>query len=172
VSREAKEKKREKSKSPLLLFFCLFSSNTLKFMVMYLMLISYMTQMMVMFSVIILVGLLLTWINDGLEHLFTRLRFTRLSPSETTKGQTIRAVPSLQSRELAMSSVTKQATVRMISIPKPIPITVSPEVTHPKHHDYASKIVKIDLAPRSRASQDETGERLGEHVKVHLPKAA
>lgn len=137
------------------------------------MLISYMTQMMVMFSGIIAVGLFLTWINDRLEHLFSR--FIRQSTNGTTRGQTIRgqtirAVPSLQSRDLAASPATKPSTIRTISIPKPV--MVAPEIAQPKLHDYAGKIVKIDLAPRSRPSKDETGDKLGEHVKVHLPKAA
>jgi hypothetical protein len=132
------------------------------------MLISYMTQMMVMFSVIIVVGLLLTWINDRLERVLGR--FTRRSSSQTMQSQSRRAVPSLQLRELATSPSTKQAVVRTISIPKPV--MVVSEIAQPKPHDYASKIVKIDLAPRSRPSKDETGDKLGEHVTVHLPKAA
>lgn len=133
------------------------------------MLISYMTQMMVMFSVIIVVGLFLTWINDRLER--TLRRFIHRSPNQITQGQTTRAVPSLQSRALAASpSSNKGSVIRTISIPKPM--TVLSEVTPPKQHDYASKIVKIDLAPRSRPSKDETGDKLGEHVTVHLPKAA
>jgi hypothetical protein len=131
------------------------------------MLISYMTQMMMMFSVIIIVGLFLTWINDRLERVITR--FTRRSSNQATQGQSRRAVPSLQSRELA-ASPSKQSLVRTFSIPKSV--AVLPDIIHSKQHDYASKIVKIDLAPRSRPSQDESGEKLGEHVKVHLPKAA
>jgi hypothetical protein len=131
------------------------------------MLISYMTQMMVMFSVIIAVGLLLTWINDRLEHLFARSK--RQSASGIVSGQTRQAVPSLQSRDLT-GSPSKQPRVRTISIPRPV--LGLPDVTYPKQHDYASKIVKIDLAPRSRPSKDETGDKLGEHVTVHLPKAA
>jgi hypothetical protein len=140
-------------------------------MVAYLMLISYMTQMMVMFSVIIVVGLFLTWINDRLEHVLSR--FLRRSPTETLQHQPVRAVPTLQARELAMSPSIKQSKVRTISIPKlPKPVMAVAEIAQVKPHDYAGKIVKIDLAPRSRATQDESGEKLGEHVKVHLPKAA
>jgi hypothetical protein len=135
------------------------------------MLISYMTQMMMMFSVIIVVGLFLTWINDRLEHVLAR--FIRRSPTKVAQRQPTRVVPSLQSRQLALSPLIKQATVRTISIPKlSKPGMALSEVAGSKPHDYAGKIVKIDLAPRSRASQDESGEKLGEHVKVHLPKAA
>jgi hypothetical protein len=132
------------------------------------MLISYMTQMMMMFSVIIVVGLFLTWINDRLEHVLSRL--LRRSPARATQNQPTRTVPSLQSRELTASPSIKRSVVRTISIPKPL--KVAAEVVQHKPLDYAGKIVKIDLAPRSRPSQDESGEKLGDHVKVHLPKAA
>jgi hypothetical protein len=126
------------------------------------MLISYMTQMMVMFSVIIVVGLLLTWINDGLEHLFTHVKSALLN----------RKVPASTAKVV----VTQRPTFVRSALPASIKITeklvahkpVTPEMPH---HDYASKIVKIDLAPRSRVSRDEAGEKLGEHVTV-LPKAA
>lgn len=127
------------------------------------MLISYMTQMMVMFSVIIVVGLLLTWINDKVVPFLAR--FIGRSPTRTT--QSTRSVPSLQARGLA-STPSRHATIRTISIPKPV--VVLSETPQPKTHDYASKIVKIDLAPRSR--EDASGSKLGEHVTVHLPKAA
>jgi hypothetical protein len=127
------------------------------------MLISYMTQMMVMFSVIIVVGLLLTWINDKLESLLAR----HLQRSPAKRSQSIRKVPSLQSRGLSSLS-SKQSTVRTVAIPKPV--VLLSEVAQAKSHDYASKIVKIDLAPRSR--EDASGSKLGEHVTVHLPKAA
>jgi hypothetical protein len=123
------------------------------------MLISYMTKMMVMFSAIIVVGLFLTWINDGLERLVKQRR-----PARHTSAS--RVTTSLQSRALTPSA-SNQLTVKVISIPKSV--AVLPDAIK---HDYASKIVKIDLAPRSRASQNETGVKLGEHVTVHLPKAA
>ena len=133
-----------------------------------LMLISYMTQMMMMFSVIIVIGLFLTWINDRLEH--TLSRFLRRSPTKAIQPQLARVVPTLQSRDLAPSPSVKPSKVRTIAIPKlSKPMMVASEI---KPHDYAGKIVKIDLAPRSRPSQDDSGEKLGEHVKVHLPKAA
>ena len=132
------------------------------------MLISYMTQMMVMFSVIIIVGLFLTWINDRLERVLNH--FTHRSNHQAKQAQTIRAVPSLQSRALAASPSAKGSVIRTISIPKPM--MVASEIVGSKPLDYAGKIVKIDLAPRSRPSKDETGDKLGEHVKVHLPNAA
>lgn len=122
------------------------------------MLISYMTKMMVMFGVIIVVGLFLTWVNDGLEHLFRSFR-PRLSNSKVT-------VSPLQARHLTLNTV--QPKVTAVIIPKPvreIPVASVPA------HNYASKIVKIDLAPRSRPTQGESGDKLGEHVTV-LPKAA
>jgi hypothetical protein len=127
------------------------------------MLISYMTQMIVMFSVIIIVGLLLTWINDKLVPLLARFMYR----SPTKMPQSTRRIPSLQSRGLASVS-SKRSTIRTISIPKPV--VVLSEVPQPKPHDYVSKIVKIDLAPRSR--ENASGSKLGEHVTVHLPKAA
>jgi hypothetical protein len=120
------------------------------------MLISYMTKMMVMFSAIIVVGLFLAWINDGLERLVKQRH-----PARHTSAS--RVTTSLQSRALT----PYQLTVKVISIPKPV--AVLPAAIN---HNYASKIVKIDLAPRSRASQNETGVKLGDHVTVHLPKAA
>jgi hypothetical protein len=98
------------------------------------MLIYIMTQMMVMFGAIIVVGLFLTWINDGLETLVRHF---------TPRGKREAVPPAL-----------------------PAPA-----------HDYAGKIVRVELAPRSRSGQNnagptDDGEKLGEHVTVHLPKAA
>jgi hypothetical protein len=128
------------------------------------MLISYMTQMVVMFSVIIVIGLLLTWINDKAGSFLARF----LRYPQTRLSQSAKRVPSLQARGLSASVPSKHSTIRTISIPKPV--VVLSEMAQPKPHDYASKIVKIDLAPRSR--EDASGSKLGEHVTVHLPKAA
>jgi hypothetical protein len=121
------------------------------------MLISYMTKMMVMFSILIAVGLFLTWVNDGLEHLFNRLRPTRKSPTHQAKV------------------LLSEPLVAQPALPTPAKLTeklvVFKPVAEATQHDYTAKIVRIDLAPRSRASQGETGEKLGEHVTV-LPKAA
>lgn len=130
-------------------------------MVVYLMLISYMTKMMMLFSLIIVVGLFLTWVNDGLEHLLARFR--RPQPSTDKKV----TVAPLQSRQLIAAPARPR--VKAIAIPKSV--KVLPPLADIPPHDYAGKIVKIDLAPRSRPSNDEHGEKLGEHVTV-LPKAA
>jgi hypothetical protein len=118
------------------------------------MLISYMTKMMMMFSGIIVVGLFLTWVNDGLEHLLSRFRY-RKTPA--------RQVNLVAHEHLVVAQPTPVKSNEKVVSHKPVLET--------PQHDYAGKIVKIDLAPRSRATQDETGDKLGEHVTV-LPKAA
>jgi hypothetical protein len=129
------------------------------------MLISYMTKMMLLFSVIIAVGLFLTWVNDRLERFLTRLLRPRSPhPVKVTFA-------SLQSRSLTQAVARPR--VKTVSIPKPTKLASLNAVQQDQigKHDYAGKIVKLDLAPRSRVSQAETGEKLGEHVTV-LAKAA
>jgi hypothetical protein len=127
------------------------------------MLISYMTKMMLLFSVIIAVGLFLTWVNDRLERFLTRLLRPRSPhPVKVTFA-------SLQSRSL--TQVVARPRVKTVSIPKPLASLNAVQQDQIGKHDYAGKIVKLDLAPRSRVSQAETGEKLGEHVTV-LAKAA
>jgi hypothetical protein len=137
------------------------------------MLISYMTKMMLMFSGIIAVGLLLTWVNDRLEQLLVRLSFTRHLPVRHSKmpvqysSRYSYPGKSTPPKSYVLASVTPQPVVTNMAEK----LVTSKPAPEPAHHDYASKIVKIDLAPRSRATQDEHGDRLGEHVTV-LPKAA
>ncbi len=142
------------------------------------MLITYMTKMMMMFSGIIVVGLFLTWVNDGLEHLFSRFRFNRFRPEhlkpERTRGSQLNPVAVQHvSIQQTLPSTAKLPTVRP-SITKPFTEKLSdklvihkPVIPETPQHDYAAKIVKIDLAPRSR----ESDSKLGEHVTI-LPKAA
>ncbi len=122
------------------------------------MLISYLTQMMVMFSAIIIVGLFLTWVNDALEHRFARFKAVRLGREVPARAKVL-----LSERQVFVQSASPKLTGQVVAY-KAI-------TAEPSQHDYAAKIVKIDLAPRSRAIRDETGEKLGEHVTV-LPKAA
>jgi hypothetical protein len=127
------------------------------------MLISYMTKMMVMFSVIIVAGLFLTWVNDSLEQFFSRFRPAH-KPTPQPKPFVIKPLTIAQPALSTPANLTEKLVVFK-------PTTETTPHGYADRHDYTGKIVKIDLAPKSRATQNETGEKLGEHVTV-LPKAA
>jgi hypothetical protein len=126
-------------------------------MVVYFMLISYMTKMMMLFSLVIVVGLFLTWVNDSLEQFFSRFR-----PAHK---------PTTQPKPFVIKPLTVVQPVLSTPVKLTEKLVVFKPVTEATQRDYTGKIVKIDLAPKSRAIQDDSGDKLGEHVTV-LPKAA
>ena len=138
-----------------------------------------MAKILAMFGVIIISGLGLVLLNDGLEYLWQHFKLaSRVKP--VTLSKNLEATYPLGSKliglRLTSSKLTELRTAskfKVYQIPAyqstNLPKAKTTQLNFTQKPDFAQKIVRLDFNQINRSR--EKGNQLGEHVTV-LPKAA
>ncbi|MGL4612173.1 MAG: hypothetical protein ACRCYY_21255 [Trueperaceae bacterium] len=156
-------------------------------MVIFFMLIPYLTGTLLLFVVIIVVGLTLTIVHDKLEQFVKGNAEERKIPLTKTvrapsvvlhtgyyalpPASTSRVTVSIQKYSPLTKSSKSTSQLGMARLD-----TLSTDTTRYTPKEYTAKVVRVNLTPQSRIAltktTTKTGEKIGEHVTVFLPKAA